>query len=98
RPLQLLGVASRNLDLSERPQLPRRLPRRLQARCRAEGSGVPPVHRGVGTQEGQGRGETHSRSAPLEFEYLAERLVDEPIPAIAWGAPDGGEPHGRARL
>ena len=41
RPLQLLGIPGRHLDLSKRPQLSRRLPRRLKAGRRAEGPGIP---------------------------------------------------------
>ena len=96
--LLVLGNPGRHLDLSERPQLSRRLPRRFQAGRGAEGPGVPGIHRGVGEEEGQGRDEAHPRGAALEFEHLSERLADEPIPAVAGGAPDRGQPHRGADL
>ena len=90
--------AGRHLDLSERPQLSRRLPRQFQAGRGAQGSGVPGIHRGAGEEEGQGRDEAHPRGAELEFQHLSERLADEPIPAVARGASDRGQPHRGANL
>ena len=54
RALQLLGGQGRHLDLSQRPQLPRRLSRRCQARRRPERSGVSRLRRRHGGEEGQG--------------------------------------------
>ena len=98
RALQLLGIPGRHLDLSERPQLSRRLPRRLQAGRRAERPGVPRLPHRAGEEEGQGGGAAHPRGAALELQHLSERLADEPVPAVARGASDRGRPHRGADL
>src|SRR5262249_8112478 len=54
RAVLVLGSQRRHLDLSERPQLPRRLSRRRQAGGRDERSGVSRVRRRHGGEEGQG--------------------------------------------
>ena len=88
----------RHLDLSERPQLSRRLSRRLQARRRAEGPGVPRLSQRAGEEEGQDGSPAHPRSAALELQHLSERVADEPVPAASRGASDRGEPHRGAHL
>ena len=49
-------------------------------------------------KKGKSRGPAHPRSAALELQHLSERLADEPVPAVARGAPDLGRPHRGADL
>ena len=98
RALQLLGIAGRHLDLSQRPFLSRRLSRRCQAGRRAQGPVVPRLHRRAGKEEGQAGNAPRAGSAALEQQRLSEPVVHEPVPAIARGASDRRRPHRRPHL